>query len=175
VFEYAKEAVESGGRTRDAVATIQSLGRQAGLSSSDIRDLVARIREYISGINAIPSRKTTIVETIYRARTEAREAPGRAAGGIIAGQAGFIVTAPTYLVGEGSYPTFAGPGAEAVIPLGARGLGILAEALERAGAGGGPMQFNEYNLIVEGSGDPEAVAQRVMARLRRAHRLQQGV
>jgi TP901 family phage tail tape measure protein len=57
---------------------------------------------------------------------------GHAAGGIIAGAMGFIAQSPTYLVGEGGYNTFAGRGAEGVIPLNDRGINILAEALGRA-------------------------------------------
>jgi hypothetical protein len=55
-----------------------------------------------------------------------------AAGGIISGATGFVTAGPTYLVGEGGYNTFAGKGAEAVIPLNSRGLGILTEALRRS-------------------------------------------
>jgi hypothetical protein len=57
---------------------------------------------------------------------------GIATGGIIAGASGFVTQGPTYLVGEGGYSTFAGKGAEAVIPLNSRGLGILTEALRRS-------------------------------------------
>jgi TP901 family phage tail tape measure protein len=54
-----------------------------------------------------------------------------AKGGIIHGATGFIARRPTYLVGEGLYPTSAGRGAEAVIPLGQRGMDILATAIKK--------------------------------------------
>jgi TP901 family phage tail tape measure protein len=70
------------------------------------------------------------------------------AGGILRAQAGLIARGPTVLVGEGSKPTFAGQGTEAVLPLDSRGIGILAEALRRAqegGPGAAPVQFTFIN------------------------------
>jgi hypothetical protein len=56
-----------------------------------------------------------------------------ARGGIIHGAEGFITQGPVFQIGEGSASTFAGKGAEGVIPFNERGIGILAEALSRAG------------------------------------------
>lgn len=55
-----------------------------------------------------------------------------AEGGVIAGATGFITRQPTFLTGESSRMTFAGRGAEGVIPFDDRGIGILSEALTRA-------------------------------------------
>jgi len=50
---------------------------------------------------------------------------------------GGITQGSVYMLGEGASSTFAGRGAEAVIPLNSRGIGILAEAV-RQGTGGAP-------------------------------------
>lgn len=55
-----------------------------------------------------------------------------AQGGVIAGASGFVTQGPTFLTGESNRMTFAGRGAEAVIPFDDRGIGILSEALRRA-------------------------------------------
>jgi len=75
---------------------------------------------------------------------------GMAKGGARRGMA--VTKGPTYLTGEGNYPTFAGKGAEAVIPLHTRGLNILSEAVSRGlamnggvGMGGG----GTTNIYVE--------------------------
>jgi TP901 family phage tail tape measure protein len=71
----------------------------------------------------------------------------QAQGGIAFAREGMIAKAPTFLadygmiIGEGRYPTFAGRGAEANVPLDSRGIGILAKALAQAqvvGGGGRP-------------------------------------
>jgi hypothetical protein len=61
--------------------------------------------------------------------------PPLATGGIIPGATGYITQGPSYLVGEGHSPTPAGPGAEAVIPLNARGKRIMQEAWGTPGRG----------------------------------------
>jgi hypothetical protein len=48
-------------------------------------------------------------------------------GGVIAGASGFIARRPM-LIGEANYPTTAGKGAEAVIPLNARGAQFMRRA-----------------------------------------------
>lgn len=58
-----------------------------------------------------------------------------ALGGVIRGADGFVTRGPTFLVGESSQMTFAGKGAEAVLPLDDRGIAILAEAMRRAQSG----------------------------------------
>lgn len=87
------------------------------------------------------ARIPTDVTTTYHVRTSGsvpqspantQQTSGQASGGIIAGATGMIARGPTYLVGEGGYQTFAGQGAEGVIPLNDRGINILAEALARA-------------------------------------------
>ncbi len=54
------------------------------------------------------------------------------ASGAITAQTGLIARAPVRLVGEGTSPTFAGRGAEAIVPLDSRGIGILGKALTLA-------------------------------------------
>ena len=61
--------------------------------------------------------------------------PDLALGGIVRGAAGFITGGPTYLTGEGHYATPAGPGAEAVIPLNARGRDFVRDAWGMGGGG----------------------------------------
>jgi hypothetical protein len=57
---------------------------------------------------------------------------GTATGGIVTAASGLVTRGPTILAGEGAYSTFAGKGAEAVIPLNGRGIDILGEAIRRA-------------------------------------------
>lgn len=70
---------------------------------------------------------TTVVVKTIRSFADV----SNAAGGIIAGAHGFVTRGPRFLVGEGRSPTFAGRGAEAVIPLNHRGIDILSEAVRR--------------------------------------------
>ncbi len=81
---------------------------------------------------------------------------GDAAGAIRMAKGGFITQGPTFrtargqfgrrLAGEGTSPTFAGRGAEAVIPFDQRGIGILAEAVRRGTDASS--QGNTYNIDV---------------------------
>jgi TP901 family phage tail tape measure protein len=67
---------------------------------------------------------------------------GNSTGGIIHGATGFITRRPTYLVGEGSYPTKAFRGSEAVIPLNARGRKFVRDAWGMDGQQpGGPQKL----------------------------------
>ncbi|MGH2555487.1 MAG: hypothetical protein ACRDHO_07205, partial [Actinomycetota bacterium] len=55
-----------------------------------------------------------------------------AEGGIARAQHGMIARGPTVLVGEGQYATPFGRGAEAILPLDSRGIGVLATAIGMA-------------------------------------------
>lgn len=77
---------------------------------------------------------------------------GEAAGGVIYGQSGFVAKQPTYLVGEGSYPTPFGRGAELVQPLNARTLDRLGNAIGayvRPRGGDGGLTAEEIAYAVE--------------------------
>jgi TP901 family phage tail tape measure protein len=84
------------------------------------------------------------------------------AGGIIRGARGFITRRPTFLVGEGGYNTFAGRGAEAVVPLNQRGIDILAEAVRRGGAKSGPTIIFHGDIYTQ---DADQFARKVEAAL----------
>jgi hypothetical protein len=154
VLNYAKELVDAGGSTRDAKALIRDLGRDAGLSAGDIRQLISRIDEYRNAIERVPtSRTTTFTIKIAGANVPLSQLTGGELGGIVAGQSGFITKGPTILVGEGRRSTFAGMGSEAVIPFDERGIGILAKALGKAG-GGRSLAIGKIDLYVDASGVP---------------------
>ena len=74
-----------------------------------------------------------------------------AQGNIITGASGFIAHSPTYLVGEGHYPTPAGPGGEAVIPLNQRGRRIMQEAFGDMWRGNGGGYAMPTKTEVDGS------------------------
>ncbi len=119
---------------------------------------LSMVQTFISAVNAIPDVVTTIVQTI----TTGSSSGGDAVGGVRGmARGGFVTNGPTFanayggsgrrLSGEGAYNTFAGKGAEAVIPLNGRGIDILAEAVkrgnERSGAvsgGGAGVTVNVY-------------------------------
>jgi TP901 family phage tail tape measure protein len=90
----------------------------------------------------------------------------KAEGGIIRGASGFITRGPTYQFGEGGYSTFAGKGAEAVIPLNSRGIDILAKAVQKGGAG----RSINVTINTQGSMNPEQLAASVSRHLSRTIR-----
>jgi hypothetical protein len=83
-----------------------------------------------------------------------KKPPVHGASGGIFGLAGggFVTQAPVFQFGEGRSPTFAGRGAEAVIPLNERGIGILAEALGRAGGKAKDMHIT-VTVVMDDSGN----------------------
>lgn len=133
-----------------------------------IAEAIAQSRALNAQLSATPRSitSTVMVNTIRTSSVQARE--GLAAGGIvqlskgalIAAQHGLIARGPTVLAGEGSYSTFAGRGAEAIIPLGARGIGILGQALERADARRG----GERPMVVQVQA-PSLVGVRIRGRI----------
>jgi len=141
VREYGRMAGLSRDDTNDLIGTVQDLigkykqvpgSKKTNVSAPGAEKAAADVREYVRWLHLIPSTISTQLQ--YR-RVDVG-APGGpspiAEGGIIAGARGFITRGPTYLVGEGTRQTFAGVGAEAVLPLDQRGIGILAEALRQA-------------------------------------------
>lgn len=92
-----------------------------------------------------------------------RTGGGGATGGIRGAAGGAMVArGPTLLVGEGRYATFAGRGAEAILPLNGRGISILSEALYRAGHRGDTNRSGRVNVTVNingaGSWDEDRLA-----------------
>ena len=116
---------------KTAVLEAGQSAAEASVATNDLKASIDRLKD-----------KTITITTIFKTQGTAPDIPGgapsapvpsgQARGGIIAGAMGFIAQRPTYLVGEGGYNTFAGQGAEGVIPLNERGINILAEALGRA-------------------------------------------
>jgi hypothetical protein len=160
VQKFAEEAAETGD-VQGAIDRVKDFGKKAGLTAGEISTLVGQVKAAIRFWGEVPdSKKTTYttpgltdsVNRVQALKNKLDAIPstvttrfiisgdeinprGGAAGGIIAGQAGFITRGPTMLVGESRRSTFAGRGAEAVIPFDNRGIGILAKALEKAGGG----------------------------------------
>ena len=149
VAEYSNKVKEGDLTQAQAIARIERMGARAGVSKGDIERLTESVKRHVAQLDEIPDKKTTRIEVsnasavrstiatitaaltnipdeVVRVITVGRQGqlPGAAAGGITQG--------PTVLVGEGRNRTFAGPGAEAVIPLDSRGIGILTQALRSA-------------------------------------------
>lgn len=139
-----KSAIREYGKVPQAIETQVRLNNSEALRRlNDLQGKYRSIKNEIEG---------TITIGVKPGPLDGRNLhPGPLAlGGIIAGQAGFITKGPTMLVGESRKMTFAGKGAEAVIPFDNRGIGILAKALEKAGSGGGESVTNLYlNVQVE--------------------------
>lgn len=162
VRDYGVKAGLTGGQIQDLIGRVKSAVREYGNIPKAVQTNVTlnnsaamqRLRELQDRYRAI---KSEIEGTINIAVNPPKAvSPGGqigpvALGGIIAGAAGFITRGPTMLVGESRKMTFAGKGAEAVIPFDNRGIGILAKALEKAGSGGsGEAVTNLYlNVQVE--------------------------
>jgi hypothetical protein len=89
-----------------------------------------------------------------------------AKGGIFPMGVGGITQRPVYQFGEGGYSTFAGRGAEAVIPLNSRGIDILAKAVQKGGAG----RSINVTINTQGSMNPEQLAASVSRHLSRTIR-----
>lgn len=166
--------VSANRKARDDIETYWSqAARATGNSKGAINDVTSKVKGLDSAITNLPSLKTIRVDIIYRYKTEGSPPPipggGIAGGGIalpggFAAARGLITQRPTFLVGEGKYPTFAGKGAEAVIPLNDRGIGILAKALEKAGSRGGS-NINVNLTVNGGSWNEERLAASVSRHL----------
>jgi hypothetical protein len=138
--------------------------RLSGETARNTADDIASVGSAISNLH-----DKTISITVNRVTHRGTAEGGiiaNAAGGILAGANGFVTRHPTFLVGEGNYSTFAGRGAEAVIPLNERGIGILSEALKRAigetgGRRGGDIHFHGDVWTQDG----DHFARKVMAAL----------
>lgn len=158
--DYVDEQIEGEITQRKVNAEVRKFGRDAGLSKQDINGLIESTNKMLGSYKKVPeSKKTkitaenveptlrslesirtkidqirdkTVTITVNEQHTSSGGGRGNAAGGILGMQHGGVVTRPTLLVGEGTRRTFAGRGAEAVVPFDERGIGILAKALELA-------------------------------------------
>jgi hypothetical protein len=120
VADLQNEIAEGETTRKDAIRSLREMAASAGLSKDETRLLVDELRAGKNALDAwnrtpLDSKSATVTFNIVEARTSKQG--GLAAGGIIAGASGFIARGPTYLVGEGSYATPFGRGAEGVIPL----------------------------------------------------------
>src|SRR5205085_9887644 len=108
---------------------------------ADVNQALGAINSVQGRLNGLQNKTVTVTVVTHQVTIGGGSYKGHggpvAMGGIIRGQEGFVTQAPTYMVGEGGYSTFAGRGAEAVIPLNTRGIDILAKAMKKAGGGMG--------------------------------------
>lgn len=179
VEKFAEEAAATGD-VQGAIDRVRDFGVKAGLTKGEINKMVGQVKDAITAIGNMPGAKSIdfstpglsgMVNDVQRLKDKLNAIPSSvttrfviigdevnprpggqvAAGGILAGAAGFITRGPTMLVGESRKMTFAGKGAEAVIPFDNRGIGILAKALEMAagksgGGAGGPIVQQYVNF-----------------------------
>jgi len=125
------------------------MGREFGISKAEVRKLIDELGIYADKLHTLPKAKTVTITTHYVQTgvgpTGFKPLP-IATGGIVTAARGLIARSPTLLIGEGSYSTPFGKGAEAVIPLDSRGVGILAKALgmamDRSGGGRGDVHLH---------------------------------
>jgi hypothetical protein len=134
VREFARMAGLGKDATDRLIDSVRNLSDRYGHTRIDVDADTSRARRNIDDLKRdlrnIPD------ETVYinavRAGVNPQAARAHlAAGAIIAGASGFVTKGPTYLVGESARQTFAGRGAEAVIPLDQRGIAILGEAVRQ--------------------------------------------
>jgi hypothetical protein len=172
----------------EAVANFQRLTRrQQEAAISDWKDTQEAAETYETGVNALEPKVETetqeatsnfrtlneevawlkqnnyigvSVHTSYTSSGTPPQIPqGVASGGILGMAAGGITQRPVFMVGEGGSMTFAGKGAEAVIPLNNKGINILAEAVRRGQESSKPTPAPVINLTVNGfAGDEEKLA-----------------
>jgi len=131
-FQILKDRLrESRSEMEDLKVSIEDLPSSKYIEIiADTKDAMASVQTFYDWVQAMPAASLTINARLYRTDwAEGWIPPPQGKNTAMGG----IVTGPV-LTGEGAYSTFAGRGAEAVIPLDGRGLGILAEALARAGA-----------------------------------------
>lgn len=143
LVDYSQKLRASGATQDEAIAKLEAFGERAGLTKGQVDRLINTLGIYESKLNAINGKTvTTTVKTVFINETHGTGHPLVARGGILKAAGGMITRGPTVLVGESSTPTFAGRGAEAVIPLDGRGIGVLAKALEKAGGRRGGSTIN---------------------------------
>jgi hypothetical protein len=153
VREYKADLQESGDTQAQVRAKLQALAAQLGITSEEFRDAfpnIARVADGLERINRLPRQMSFSISTDFNG-THPGQQEGIATGGIVKAARGMIARSPTYLVGEGGYSTFAGRGAEAVIPLDGRGISILAEAVRRGMGTGKDKPGLVVNLNVSGA------------------------
>lgn len=136
---YGKATGVSKGIVNDLIGEVRGLNAEYRLTPhevatkihADVSQAIDVLGFFRNLLDSITGTFTTVINTVRvgAAIAGAREAAGYAAGGIVPLAAGGITQAPTLLVGEGTRRTFAGRGAEAIIPLNAEGTAILGEAV----------------------------------------------
>ncbi len=155
--DQADEMIANGVSQDKLIRQLFKLGRQVGLTKGEIRKLLSELGIWEGRLNRLDGRivETTVLANYVTSGTPQQGAGGVAEGAIVRAAHGLITRGPVILAGEGTYPTFAGRGAEAVIPLGTRGIAILAKALQLAMAGGGGMDVGRLERALErGHGHP---------------------
>jgi hypothetical protein len=166
LVDYAGELAEEEATQREAIRALRGFADQAGLTKREFERLLAEgLGPFSRELDRLDGRKVnvTVLTTYQQSRGDAGrqggagqyfpDGVGVATGGIARAASGMIARSPL-LVGEGSYDTRWGKGAEAVTPLDDRGIGILSEALglamERAGGKGGghghPIVIDGYQI-----------------------------
>lgn len=146
--EYRQELRQSGLTQAEVRDKLKDFAAQVGISADEFKDAIGPAREFreqLEGINRLPRDFQFDAHFTVTSTGTFQTGGGIASGGIIAAASGLIARRPTFLVGEGNYSTFAGRGAEAVIPLNDRGISILAEAVRRgmgSGSGGQTIVLN---------------------------------
>lgn len=151
---FARQAGLTKGQTQALIASVGNLTnkydqlpseKKTNVSVPGVSNAISLVDGLRAKLDAIPNTTTKELVTVYRQVGQATGigAPGgtaQALGGIVGAAAGGVVTRPTLLVGEGTRRTFAGKGAEAVVPFDSRGIEILARALgmamQKTGGGG---------------------------------------
>jgi TP901 family phage tail tape measure protein len=127
---------------------------------------VGAVLGLVGAISQVQSKSVTIsVHTVMTGTSSYKQVHG-ATGGIFPMGGGGITQAPVYQFGEGGYSTFAGRGAEAVIPLNEKGIGILSKAMKKAG--GGP--HINVTINTQGNFDENTLAASVSRHLARTIR-----
>lgn len=128
-----KGDVESGITTQeDAVTALEAMATQAGLTKAETKLLVDELKsgkKALDDWNRTPMDDKAAYVDIFVKQFGGTGTGQLAAGGIIAGASGFIARGPTFLVGEGSYATPMGRGAEAVLPLDDRTMARLGRVI----------------------------------------------
>jgi len=132
--DQATAMIEDGVAQGQLEQQLIKLGRRFGLTRGEVLRLIDDLGVYEGKLNRLDGKivDTTVRTTFVTSGTPQQGAGETAAGGIVRAAHGLITRGPTILAGEGSYPTFAGRGAEAVIPLNTRGIGILSKAMSMA-------------------------------------------
>jgi len=159
VEDFDRSVRNASGTADTAANSVQRWGSQAQSAGNKVKGATDKANDYVQGspynatLKAVDQASSTIASVAAKLAAIAgttivniaANIIGGSGGGVIGNEQGgvvgmasggmrrasFISQRPTFLVGEGNYSTFAGKGAEAVIPLHSRGLSILAEAVRR--------------------------------------------